>query len=55
MIENYLDWILFIFNFFFPQGITVKLDDKDDLVIARILQGSLIDKQGNQICLVFKL
>ncbi|XP_025093286.1 MAGUK p55 subfamily member 6-like isoform X1 [Pomacea canaliculata] len=29
-----------------PLGITVKLDEKDDLVIARILQGSLIDKQG---------
>lgn len=32
------------------QGITVKLDEKDDLVIARILQGSLIDKQGRQLC-----
>lgn len=29
-----------------PLGITVKLDDKDELVIARILQGCLIDKQG---------
>ncbi|XP_050417933.1 protein PALS2 [Patella vulgata] len=29
-----------------PLGITVKLDENDDLVVARILQGSLIDKQG---------
>ncbi|KAK7490884.1 hypothetical protein BaRGS_00017940 [Batillaria attramentaria] len=29
-----------------PLGITVKLDEKDDLVIARILKDCLIDKQG---------
>ncbi|XP_076459953.1 MAGUK p55 subfamily member 2-like [Babylonia areolata] len=29
-----------------PLGITVKLDEKDELVIARILQGCLIDRQG---------
>ncbi|KAK7111632.1 protein PALS2-like [Littorina saxatilis] len=29
-----------------PLGITVKLDEKDELVVARILQGCLIDKQG---------
>ncbi|ESO88029.1 hypothetical protein LOTGIDRAFT_193889 [Lottia gigantea] len=29
-----------------PLGITVKLDECNDLVVARILQGSLIDKQG---------
>ena len=28
------------------QGITVKLDESGDLVVARILAGSLIDRQG---------
>ncbi|RUS71889.1 hypothetical protein EGW08_020342 [Elysia chlorotica] len=29
-----------------PLGITVKLDEMNDLQVARILQGSLVDKQG---------
>ncbi|XP_059152710.1 protein PALS2-like isoform X2 [Physella acuta] len=29
-----------------PLGITVKLDEANDLTVARILQGSLVDKQG---------
>ncbi|XP_005096273.1 MAGUK p55 subfamily member 2 [Aplysia californica] len=29
-----------------PLGITVKLDEMNDLVVARILQGSIVDKQG---------
>lgn len=28
------------------QGITVKIDERAELVIARILSGSQIDKQG---------
>nr|KAG5702402.1 hypothetical protein BaRGS_027489 [Batillaria attramentaria] len=35
-----------VFNTAMEQGITVKLDEKDDLVIARILKDCLIDKQG---------
>lgn len=30
----------------FFQGITVKIDERAELVIARILSGSQIDKQG---------
>ena len=30
----------------FLQGITVKIDELGDLVIARIMSGSMIDKQG---------
>ncbi|GFO05367.1 peripheral plasma membrane protein cask [Plakobranchus ocellatus] len=33
-----------------PLGITVKLDEMNDLQVARILQGSIVDKQG-QSCL----
>ncbi|CAL1530096.1 unnamed protein product [Lymnaea stagnalis] len=29
-----------------PLGITVKLDENNDLLVARILQGSIVDKQG---------
>ncbi|BFZ22179.1 hypothetical protein BsWGS_25218 [Bradybaena similaris] len=29
-----------------PLGITVKLDENNDLQVARILQGSIVDKQG---------
>ena len=29
------------------QGITVKIDERAELVIARILAGSMIDKQGS--------
>ncbi|KAK3774996.1 hypothetical protein RRG08_036290 [Elysia crispata] len=29
-----------------PLGITVKLDEMNDLQVARILQGSIVDKQG---------
>lgn len=32
---------------FVSQGITVKLDEMNDLVIARILSDSVIDRQGN--------
>lgn len=38
------NWIKKIFFSF--QGITVSLDKNNDLIIARILQDSLADKQG---------
>ena len=33
------------------QGITVKIDEHTELVVARILAGSMIEKQGTE-CLL---
>ena len=43
MMENF---IFFFFNNLILQGITVKLDDNNDLIVARIITGSMIAKQG---------
>lgn len=45
-LDDSISCFLNFYEFSSFQGITVKIDERAELVIARILSGSMIDKQG---------